>query len=80
MNKIIKNFLKQKLTEQITRYRYAKIILTATLYLLFKQFKLDDNYCAYLQRIMISNKVFRTGIEKTPYQKTYKLIVGVQSR
>ena len=29
---------------------------------------------------MISNKVLRTGIKKSPYQKTYKLIVGVQSR
>ena len=58
----------------------AKIILTATPYLLFKQFKLDDNYCTYLERLMISNKVLRTGIKKTPYQKTYKLIVGMQSR
>ena len=33
----------------------AKIILTATPYLLFEQFKLDDNYCAYLEGIMISN-------------------------
>ena len=29
---------------------------------------------------MISNKVPRTGIKKTPYQKTYKLIVSAQSR
>ena len=29
---------------------------------------------------MISNKVLRTGIKKTPYQKTYKLIVCAQSR
>ena len=58
----------------------AKIILTATLYLLFEQFKLDDNYRAYLEGIMISNKVLRTGIEKTPHQKTYELICGTQSR
>ena len=58
----------------------AKIILTATPYLLFKQFKLDDNYHAYLEGIMISNKVLRTGIKKTPYQKTYELIVGAKSR
>ena len=29
---------------------------------------------------MISNKVLRTGIKKTPYQKTYELIRGAQSR
>ena len=51
----------------------AKIILTATLYLLFEQFKLDDNCHAYLDGIMISNKILRTRIKKTPYQKTYNL-------
>ena len=29
---------------------------------------------------MISKKVLRTGINKTSYQKTYKLIRGAQSR
>ena len=45
----------------------AKIIPTATLvilYLLSEQFKLDDNYRAYLEGIMISNKVLRIGIKK----------------
>ena len=45
----------------------SKITLTATPYLLFEQFKLDDNYRPYLEGIMISNKVLRTGILKTPY-------------
>ena len=58
----------------------AKIILTVTLYLLLKQFKLDDNYRAYPEGIMMSNKVLRTGIKKALYQKTYKLITGAQSR
>ena len=40
----------------------AEIILTPTPYLLFEQFKLDDNYRAYLEGIMVSNKVLRTGI------------------
>ena len=51
-----------------------------TPYLLFEQFKLDDNYRIFLEGIMISNKVLRTGIKKTPYQKTYKLVTGAQSR
>ena len=33
----------------------AKMLLTATPYLLYEQFKLDDNYRAYLEGIMISN-------------------------
>ena len=59
---------------------YTKIILTATPYLLFEQFKVDGNYDAYLEGTMISNKVLRTGIKKISYQKTYELIVGAQSR
>ena len=47
----------------------AKMLLTATPYLLFEQFKLDDNYRAYLQGTMISNKVLRTGIKKLPIKK-----------
>ena len=47
----------------------AKIILTATPQLLFEQFKLDDNYHAYLEGVMISNKFLRTGIKKLPLKK-----------
>ena len=47
----------------------AKIILTATTYLLFEQFKSDDNYHAYLEGIMISNKVLRTGLKNVPIKK-----------
>ena len=53
----------------------AKIILTVTPHLLFKQFRLDDNYHTYLEGMMISNKVLRTGIKKTPYQKTYEQLL-----
>ena len=47
----------------------AKCILTSTPYILYDQFKLDDNYKAYLKGIMISNNVLRTGIQVTAYQK-----------
>ena len=83
MNKAIKNFLKKKANQAndtLPTSVDAKIILTATPYLLFEQLKLDDNYCVYLEGLVISNKVLRTEIKKTPYQKTYKLIVGAQSR
>ena len=46
-----------------------KIILTETPYLLFEEFKLDDNYRAYLEGIMTSNKVLRTKINKLPTKK-----------
>ena len=47
----------------------VNIILTATPYFLFEQFKLDDNYHAYLKGIMISNEVLRTGIRKLLIKK-----------
>ena len=58
----------------------AKIILTSTPYVLYEQFKLDNNYRAYLEGIMISNNVLRTGIQPTPYLKSYEMIRGNQSR
>ena len=38
----------------------AKIILTSTPYILYEQFKLDDNYGTYLEGIMILNNVLTT--------------------
>ena len=58
----------------------AKIILTSTPYILCEQFQLDDNYRVYLEDVMISNHVLRMGIKTTPYQKSYKLVTGSQSR
>ena len=57
----------------------AKIILTSTTYILYEQFKLGDNYRTYLEGIMISNNVLRTGIQATPYQKSYEMIRGSHS-
>ena len=48
---------------------YAKIILTATLHLLFEQFKLDDNNRAYLEGIVISKKFFKQGLKPLPIKK-----------
>ena len=47
---------------------------------MFEKFKLDDNYRAYLEGVIISNHVFRTEIKTTPYQKSYELVTGSQSR
>ena len=58
----------------------TKIILTSTSYILVEQFNLDDNYRARLEDAMISNHILRTGIKTTPYQKSYKLVTGSESR
>ena len=58
----------------------AKSILTSTLYILYEQFKLDSKYKTYLGGIMISNNVLRTGIQLTPYQKSYEVVRGSQSK
>ena len=58
----------------------AKIILESTPYLLFYQFSLEDTYRAYFERAMISNQVLRTGIKYSPYQKSYELVAGSQSK
>ena len=51
----------------------VKIILTSTPYIVYEHFKLDDNYRTYLKGIIISNNVLRTGIQPTPYQKSYEI-------
>ena len=56
----------------------AKTILTSTLYILYEQFKLGGK--TYLGGIMISNNVLRTGIQLTPYQKSYEMVRGSQSK
>ena len=47
----------------------AKIILTATLYLLFEQFKLDDNYHAYLEGKIYQTKFLEQELKKLPIKK-----------
>ena len=58
----------------------AKIILDSAPYLLFHQFSLEDTYRAYFEGAMISNQVLRTGLKFSPYQKSYELVVGAQSK
>ena len=58
----------------------AKIILESAPYLLFYQFLLEDTYGTYFEVAMISEQVLRTGIKYSPYQKSYKLAAGSQSK
>ena len=57
----------------------AKTFLTSTPYIMYQQFKLDDNYRIYFEGIMISNNLLRTGIQSTPYQKSYEMVHRSQS-
>ena len=56
------------------------IVITSTPYIMYKQFKLDDNFRTYLEGVMLSEHVLRTGIKTTPYQKSFELISGTESR
>ena len=58
----------------------AKIILDSAPYLLFHQFSLEDTYRAYFEGAMISNQVLRTSLKFSPYQKSYELVAGAQSK
>ena len=51
-----------------------------TAYLLYYQFDLDDVYRMYFESAMVSENLLRTGIRKTPFQKSYELVRGTQSK
>ena len=44
----------------------------------YEQLVLPKNFRQYLETILFSAKVLHTGIQKTPYLKTYELQVGAQ--
>ena len=41
---------------------------------------MDGNFKTYLEGTMQSEQVLRTGIKPTPYQKSFELINGTESR
>ena len=56
------------------------LIITSAHYIQYEQFQLDDNFKTYLEEMLQSEHVLRTRIKPTPYQESYELIVGTQSR
>ena len=58
----------------------AKIILESAPYLLYHQFALEDTYRSYLEGVMSSNQKLRGGLKLFPYQKSYEIIAGAQSK
>ena len=51
----------------------AQIIFLKAPFIQYEQILLSKNFKQYLETIMLSSKVLRMGIQKTPYQKTYEL-------
>lgn len=58
----------------------ASIILTSPPYIIYEQFKLDDNFRTYLKEAMIPEHVLKAEIKPTPYRKSFELVTGTQSR
>ena len=54
----------------------AKIMFKKAPFLQYKQFLLGKNFKQYLEIVMISKKVLRMGVQKTPIHKTYEISVG----
>ena len=57
----------------------AKIIFTKAPFIQYEQFLLDKNFRQYLETIMVSKKILRLGVQKTPIQKTYEISAGSDS-
>ena len=57
-----------------------EIILTWAPYIIHEQFKLDDNLRTYLEGVLLSEYVVRTGARISLYQKSFKLVAGTESR
>ena len=53
---------------------------TSAPYIMYEQFKLDNNFRTYLEGVMLSEHVLGTGIKPTPYQKSFELVSGTESR
>ena len=47
----------------------AKIIFTKARFIQYEQILLDKNFRQYLETIMVSKKILRMRIQKTPIQK-----------
>ena len=48
----------------------AKIIFMKAPFIQYEQILLDKNFRQYLETIMVSKKILRMGVQKTPTQKT----------
>ena len=51
----------------------AEIIFTRAPFIQYEQILLGKNFRHHLETIMVSKKILRMGVQKTPIQKTYKI-------
>ena len=54
----------------------ASIVFAGAPYIMYKQFKLDNNFKTYLKRTLISEHVCKTEIKPKPYQKSSNLLLA----
>ena len=66
--------------DALPRTSDADIVFTGAPYIMWKQFQLDNNSKTYLEGTIMPKHVFRTGIKPTPYQKSFELVTGTESR
>ena len=55
------------------------IIFTRAPFIQYEQILLDKNFRQHLETIMVSKKIIRMGVQKTPIQKTYEIKTGSDS-
>ena len=57
----------------------AKIIFTKATFIQYEQILQDKNFRQYLERIMVSKKILRIGVQKIPIEKTYEINTGTNT-
>ena len=57
----------------------VQIIFTRPPFKPNEQFLQDKNFRQYVEAIMVSKKILRMGVQKTPTQKTYEISIGSDS-
>ena len=69
-----------QIADDLSRTVDVEIILNSAPYIMYEQFKLDDNFRTYLEGVLLSEHVLRTGIRATPCQESFELVTGTESR
>ena len=57
----------------------AQTIFTKAPFIQYQHFLELLNFRQYLETIMVSKKILRMGVQKTPIQKTYEISTGSDS-
>ena len=57
----------------------AEILFTRAPFIQYEQILLDKNFRQHLETIMVSKKMLRMGVQKTPIEKTYEMKTGSDS-